>query len=62
MLPGSEYDDAGQGLQLVMAVAPVDIEYVPREHSKHAADPFMGLYWPASHAEHSVPSLSLIHI
>ena len=30
-------------------------EYVPPAQSEHAAEPFVPLYFPATHAVHAVP-------
>ena len=51
-----ETEPAMQLSHVASDVSPVPVEYFPREHSQHAPDPFTGLYSPASHAEHSVPS------
>jgi hypothetical protein len=37
-------------------MAPTAVEYWPSMHSLHAASPISGLYLPATHNMHAVPS------
>lgn len=57
ILDDNEYELAGQVTHAAAAVAPTVDEYVPDEQSEHTADPVTSLYFPATHAEHSAPSV-----
>ena len=51
---------AGQARQVLAAVAPVAVEYVPATQSLHAAGPVAALNFPAPHAVH-VPPLGPVY-
>ena len=42
-LPENDNESEGHEVQVLSAVCPVAVEYLPREHSEHAADPFTSL-------------------
>ena len=42
-LPKTDEVLDGQAVQVLSAVCPVAVEYLPREHSEHATDPFTSL-------------------
>ena len=43
-------------LHVASDVSAVPVEYLPRRHSEHAADPFTSLYVPLGHALQFCPS------
>ena len=46
---------AGQARQVLAAVAPVAVEYLPAAQSLHAAGPVAALNFPAPHSVHVPP-------
>jgi hypothetical protein len=49
-----EFD--GQARHVELLEAPTVVEYAPAPQSVHTADPFVTLYFPATHAVHAPPS------
>ena len=56
LLPAPEYVCAGQLMHVALEMEAIAVLYLPCEHSVQAAEPFVSLKLPGSHAVHSTPS------
>jgi len=54
-LEATELEPVGHARQVVAAVAPTVVEYVPVPQLVHTAVPVMILYFPAAQAVHTPP-------